>query len=110
MKETIIASIILCLIVGGIGFISFLFQKIVNNALDHIKDQMSTMLVRVGEITSGLSNNMKELSETIKNERDERVENQKDIASIKTTLDSHGKSIEKLENKIDKHVEGHGKK
>jgi peptidoglycan hydrolase CwlO-like protein len=107
LKETIIISAILLLIGGLITLMFFLFRTIVNNALSYVKDQMADLLREVGDITDRLSKNMSELSQTIKENQKEQVKNQTDIAGMKSDIKSHGKNLERLEDKVDKHIEHH---
>lgn len=103
-------SIVLLFISGLFGCMFFLFRTIVNNALSYVKEQMVELLREVRDITTGLSENMSELSNTIKENQKDQVKNQTEIAGMKSDIKSHGKSIERLEDKVDKHISGHGGK
>ena len=110
MTETIIVSVVLLFISGLIGCMFFLFRTIVNNALSYVKEQMTDLLREVGDITRGLSENMSELSNTIKENQKDQVRNQTEIAGMKSDIKSQGKGLDKLEDKVDKHISEHGKK
>lgn len=116
MEKTLTVTILLIIVTSLIGLVFFLFKRFINNTLINVKEQLSyvktewdLMFKAVGEKTDRLSKNMADLSSTIEKNHEKQIENQTDIASIKSEVKSQGKHIERLEDKVDKHISGHNK-
>lgn len=85
-------------------FVTILGGLILFGVRHFIKEIVRMAIEQFKEVAENLSNELQNLTKTIKEEQNYRVENQKEIAAMRSTLFEHGKDIERVDRKIDIHI------
>ena len=107
----VVTGAVTLLILGGFAFIqrrNTILQENQNQIhREFLKELTVNAVASVSREMAALRGSMSELGTSIDKERDERIENQKDISGIQENVKTCFRNIDRVESNLKDHVDSH---